>query len=109
MTNNFDVMDNLVQAHAIDKQMFGNFDVDFDFKAAFNNMVFNVEFFLTNPSQFFAKVAVSSVLDACLQGEIALRTSTKAQDITSQALAICYAFRDAMNSNNIAGLIAQEN
>ena len=108
MTNNFDVMGNLVQAHAIDKQMFGNFDVDFDFKAAFNNMVFNVEFFLTNPSQFFAKVAVSSVTDACLQGEIAMRTATKARDVMSQALVICYAFRDAMNDNNIAGIIEQE-
>lgn len=109
MRDNFDVMGNLVQAHVVDKQMFGNFDVDFDFKAAFSNMVFNIEFFLSNPSQFFAKVAVSSVTDACLKGELAMRTSTKARDITYQALAICHAFRDAMNDNNIAGLIAQEN
>ena len=109
MTNNFNAMDTLTQAHAIDKQMFGNFDVDFGFKAAFSNMVFDVDFVLTNPSQFFAKVAASSILDACLQGEIAMRTSTKAHDIMSQALTVCYAFRDAMNSNIIAGLIAQEN
>lgn len=109
MKENFDVMGNLVQAHAIDKQMFGNFDVDFDFKAAFNNMIFNIEFFLSNPSQFFAKVAVSSVTDACLKGELAMRTSTKARDVMSQALEICHVFRDAMNGDNIAGLIAQEN
>ena len=89
--------------------MFGNFDVDFDFKASFSNMIFDIEFFLSNPSQFFAKVAVSAVTDACLKGELAMRTSTKARDVMSQALTICYAFRDAMNSNNIAGLIAQEN
>lgn len=109
MTNNFDVMGNLVQAHVVDKQMFGNFDVDFDFKASFSNMIFDIEFFLSNPSQFFAKVAVSAVTDACLKGELAMRTSTKARDVMSQALAICYVFRDAMNSNSIAGLIAQEN
>lgn len=108
MTNNFDVMGNLVQAHAIDKQMFGNFDVDFDFKAAFNNMIFSIEYFLENPCDFFAKDACNEVNMACMKGEIALATGTE-KELTSQALAVCHAFRDAMNSNNNAGLIAQEN
>lgn len=107
MTNNFNVTENIMRAYQIKSAMLKNFDVDFTFSAAFNSMIFSIEYFLKNPSDFFANDARKEVTMACVKGEAALKFGTE-KDLTSQALEICHAFRDAMNGSN-ASLIAQEN
>ena len=104
---NFNLMETIAKAHQIENAMSKSFDVDFDFSAAFSGMIFRIEFFLKNPSEFFADAAHQEVLMACMKGEIALEIGTE-KELTSQALATCYTFRDAMNGNT-ASLIAQEN
>ena len=105
---NFNLMETIAKAYQIKSAMLKNFNIDFSFNAAFNNMIFSIEYFLKNPCDFFAKDACNEVNMACMKGEIALATGTE-KELTSQALAVCYAFRDAMSGNNNAGLIAQEN
>ena len=105
---NFNVTENIMKAYQIKSAMLKSFDIDFTFNAAFNTMIFSIEYFLKNPSEFFANAARKDVTMACVKGEAAMKFGAE-KELTSQALTICYAFRDAMNSNNIAGLIAQEN
>lgn len=105
---NFNVTESIMRAHQIKSAMLKSFDVDFTFNAAFNTMIFSIEYFLENPSDFFANAARKDVTMACVKGEAAMKFGAE-KELTSQALTICYAFRDAMSGNSIAGLIAQEN
>ena len=105
---NFNVTENIMKAYQIKSAMLKNFDIDFTFNAAFNSMIFSIEYFLKNPSEFFADAAREDVMMACVKGEAAMKFGAE-KDLTSQALTICYAFRDAMSGNNNVSLIAQEN
>lgn len=105
---NFNLMETIAKAYQVKNAMLRNFNIDFSFNAAFNNMIFSIEYFLKNPSDFFANAAYQEVNMACMKGEIAMATGTE-KELTSQALDVCYTFRDAMSGNNVAGLIAQEN